>query len=300
MKVFVTGASGYLGGSVAAKLIARGDTVVGLARSSDKAAQLRAIGIEPLLGSLDDGEALSKGVSQTDATINAANADHFVAIRSLIEAMTATGKTLIHTSGTSIVVDDAAGEYASVKVFADDDVFSPLLHRVPRVAIDHMVRIAGVTKGIRTAVVCPSMVYGKGLGLQTESDQIPKLVKKSKALGHGVYIGKGENVWSNVYINDLADLYLAALDNAPSASFFFAENGESSLKKVAEAISHSLGFAGVVESWAASHAFRELGPFARVALASNSRVTARNARRLLQWRPSGPSLADALVSRVAP
>ena len=296
MKIFITGATGYLGGSIATKLIARGHTVLGLVRSPAKAEQLSGMGIIPVMGSLDDVDALKLGASQSDATINAADADHYNAIRALIEILAGTGKTLIHTSGSSIVVDDAGGEFAGDSVFSDDQNFTPMLHRIPRIDIDRMVRSAGINDGIRTCVICPSMVYGKGLGLKSESDQIPKLTQKAKDLGYGVYIGNGANIWSNVFIGDLVDLYLVALDKAPSASFFYAENGEASMKYLAQSISLSLGYDGQVKSWGVDDAYRELGPFARVALATNCRVRAGNARNLLGWEPVGPSVRDALIS----
>jgi nucleoside-diphosphate-sugar epimerase len=97
--------------------------------------------------------------------------------------------------------------------------FRPRL-REARVAIDGFVRTAGVTQGIRAFVICPTMIYGNGSGLHKDSDQIPKLAKKSKERGIGVYIGRGLNRWSNVYINDIVDLYILALEKAPSGSFF--------------------------------------------------------------------------------
>lgn len=295
MKIFITGATGYLGGSIASKLINQGHTVLGLVRSPEKAARLATLGIVPIMGSLDDVDALQLGASQSDATINAANSDHYNAARVLIEVLAGTGKTLIHTSGSSIVVDDACGEYASDIVFSDDRHFRPMLHRVPRIAIDRMVRSAGINDGIRTCVICPAMVYGEGLGLKLESDQLPQLVRKAKEKGYGVYIGNGANIWSNVFIADLVDLYLVALDKAPSASFFYAENGEASMKDVAQAISLSLQYGGKIASWSTEDAYGELGLFARVALATNCRVRAIHARTLLAWKPNGPTLKNYLL-----
>jgi nucleoside-diphosphate-sugar epimerase len=157
-----------------------------------------------------------------------------------------------------------------------------------------MVRTAGVNQGLRAFVISPSTVYGNGLGMKTESEQLPKIVAKSKELGAGVYIGSGKTIWSNVNINDLVDLYLSALDRAPSGAFFYAENGESTFESIARAVSKSLGFEGRTLSWDINEAMSELGGFARIALATNARVRAINARKLLNWRPSGPSLEQAV------
>ena len=295
MKVFITGASGYVGGSVATRLVEQGHDVVGLVRTSEKAAMLEARGIEPLIGTLESAEALEAGALQCDATINAANSDHFFAARVLIDALTGTGKTLIHTSGSSIVCDDAGGKCSTNKIFDDDARFTPRSHRAPRVEIDRMVREAGIRKGIRSSVICPTMIYGRGLGIQPESDQLPKLFAKSRELNAGVYIGKGASTWSNVYIGDVADLYSLVLEKAPSASFYFAENGEATFREIAEAISGSLGFDGRTIAWDYNDAVAELGAFARIALATNARVRSKNAR-LLGWEPKGPSLRDALLA----
>ena len=70
------------------------------------------------------------------------------------------------------------------------------------------------------------MIYGEGLGLSKESDQLPKLIRQSVEKKAGVYIGKGLNRWSNVHIQDLVNLYVLALEKAPSGAMLFAENGE--------------------------------------------------------------------------
>jgi nucleoside-diphosphate-sugar epimerase len=298
MKVFVTGASGYLGGSIAARLLEQGHEVLGLVRSHEKAAILASLGIEPLFGTLDDAELLQGAVARTDATVNAANSDHFFSAQAIVNAMKGTGKTLIHTSGSSIICDDAMGAFAGEVVYEDDTPFTPMPHRYPRVAIDRMVRAAGVADGMRALVICPTLVYGVGLGMEPESDQLPKIVARSTLEGAGIYLGEGRNVWSNVYIGDLAALYALALAAAPSGAFLFAENGEASMRDVAEAVSLALGFGGATRSWNIDDALAELGGFGRVALATNARVRAVHARRLLGWSPTGPALADALKNGV--
>jgi nucleoside-diphosphate-sugar epimerase len=298
MKIFLTGASGYIGGSVANKLLQQGHQVYGLVRSPEKAQLVKQLGISPVLGSLDDGDRLEESARSADAVINAASSDHRPAVEALVKALAESGKTLIHTSGSSIVGDDVRGESEGPNVYADDDYFVPMPIRQARVAIDQFVRIAGVNRGMRAMVICPTTVYGNGRGLQVDSDQIPKLTKKSKEAGAGLYLGKGLNRWSNVYIDDLVDLYVLALEKAPSASFFFAENGEESYQRIAESISRRLGFGGKTESWLADEAIAEYGDWARFALGSNSRVRAVNARRLLGWTPSGPGILEAIENNI--
>ena len=198
MKIFVTGATGYIGGSVAERLIASGHQVVGLVRSVESIALLKDRGIESVLGNLDDQEILTKAAQETDAVIHAASADHASAVVALIGALERSGKTLICTTGSGIVADSAAGEYATSAVLTEDSYFEPVPFRRPRVAMNRLVREAAIDKGIRSIVICPSMIYGKGRGLQPDSDQLPKLIALSKQVGAGVYFGKGLNRYSNV------------------------------------------------------------------------------------------------------
>jgi uncharacterized protein YbjT (DUF2867 family) len=109
MKIFLTGANGFVGGSVAHHLIAQGHSVRGLLRDPQKAGRLQAQGITPVIGSLDDRQLLIDEARQADAVIDAANSGHAGAVDAFIEALRGSGKLLIHTSGSSIIGDDALG-----------------------------------------------------------------------------------------------------------------------------------------------------------------------------------------------
>jgi len=155
------------------------------------------------------------------------------------------------------------------------------------------VREASISKGVRSVVICPTMIYGTGRGLQPDSDQLPKIIALFKQLGAGVYFGKGLNRYSNVYIDDLVDLYLLALEKAPGGSFFFAENGDASFKEIAEMLGRMLGFEGRTVSLSVEAVVRQSGEAGRYGVTSNSRVSAVNARRL-GWSPKAPSLVEYL------
>src|SRR5208337_4707983 len=180
MKVFITGATGYIGGSVTERLISRGYQVIGLVRSKDKVPLLKDRGVEPIVGTLDDSEILTNAAHDADAVIHAASADHPGSVVTLIAALERSGKTLISTTGSGIVADSAVGEYAGSVFHTEDTYFEPVPFRRPRVAINHLVRQAAIDKGIRSVVICPSMIYGKGHGLQPDSDQLPKIIALSK------------------------------------------------------------------------------------------------------------------------
>lgn len=288
IKVFVTGATGYIGGSVAERLVSMGYDVSGLVRTADKAEELGRRNIRPIVGSLDDFGVMTKAAQSADIVINAANADHIGAVITLVTALEHSGKLLIHTSGSSIVADHADGAYG-VDPLTEDDFFEPVPSRRARIDMNRYVRQAAIDKGVRTIVICPSMIYGEGKGVQINSDQIPKLIDIAKHIGAGPYFGAGLNRYSNVYIDDLIDLYILAIEKAPGGSFFFAENGSNSFIEIAKMISNHLGLDGAVMDLTVEHVINDYGEEARLGVASNSMVKSLNAR-LLGWQPHGPSL----------
>lgn len=293
MKIFLTGASGYIGGSIAAALVAAGHIVSGLCRSPEKAKLLKQRRIEPVIGSLSDEKLLFKAAQSADAIVNAADADDPFAAEILLQALEGSGKKLIHTSGSSIVGDSAAGEYSS-RVFHEDIPRPIRFEKTGRVAVDNRV-IEGVTRGVHSIVMCPCMIYGNGTGLHKESIQVPWMISVAKKYQQARYIGKGENIWSTVHIDDLANAYLLALEKAPAGSFFFLENGEASLKAIAEAIHRELNFSDTAQTWAIEEAVQEWGQeAAHFAFSSNSRVRSDKARNLLGWTPSRASVLEWL------
>jgi nucleoside-diphosphate-sugar epimerase len=293
MKIFITGASGYIGGSIAAALTAAGHEVSGLARSPTTAAALAQRGIVPVRGTLDDAEVLAQAARAADVTVNAASADHRAAAEAMLAALAGTGKTFLHTSGSSIVGTRARGELSEA-VFDEDTVLTPSPARVARVAIDAMVRNAR-NKGVRSMVIAPSLIYGRGHGLNPHSIQVPWLIALAKKYGVARHIGPGENRWSNVHIDDLVSLYGLAIDKAPAGAFYFAENGEASMRELCEAISRMLGFGGRTEPMTVEEAAAEWGEGpANDTMGSNSRVRARRARTELGWSPGAPSLIEEI------
>ncbi|MBT2760342.1 NAD-dependent epimerase/dehydratase family protein [Paenibacillus sp. ISL-20] len=200
-------------------------------------------------------------------------------------ALRGTGKSFVYTSGSSVVGDDARGDRLSDQIYDEETPFVPMDLRADRVEISKLVRKAGIDKWIRSIVIVPSMIYGDALGLPAESAQLPQIIRKSREMGAGVHVGQGVNRWSNVHIKDLAQLYLLALKRAPSASYFFAENGEDSFRDIAEVVSAALGYQGKTISWPVEEAIAELGDWARSSIGSNSRIRSVNARNLLGWKP---------------
>jgi nucleoside-diphosphate-sugar epimerase len=291
MKIFITGASGYIGGSVADALMKQGHAVSGLARSDATAAALARLGIAPVAGTLDDAAALARAAGDADVTVNAANADHRGAAEALVKALAGTGKTLVHTSGSSIVGTPARGELVEA-VFDEDTPFTPSPARAARVATDAMIRAA---KGMRPVVIAPTLIYGLGHGLNPNSIQVPWLIKLAKKTGTPKHIGSGENRWANVHIDDLVPLYLLAIEKAPAGAFYFAENGENSMKEMCEAIGRMLGQGGKTQAMSIEEAAAEWGAGAADnTMGSNSRVRAKRARAELGWKPKAQSLIEEI------
>jgi nucleoside-diphosphate-sugar epimerase len=293
MKIFVTGASGYIGGSIATALVSAGHEVLGLSRSADKAALLKQRSIEPVLGSLRDEQILFQAARSADAVINAANADDPFVVEVLLQALEGSGKKLIHTSGSSIVGDRAAGEYSN-RIFHEDIPRPIRFEKIGRVAVDTHV-IESVVRGVHSVVMCPCLIYGYGTGLHAQSIQIPGTIAVAKKHQMARYIGRGENTWSTVHIEDVVSAYMFALEKAPAGSFFFLENGESSFREIAQAIQDELGFEGTAQSWRIEEAIQEWGQEgAHFAFGSNSRIRSQKARSILGWNPQHSSAIDWL------
>jgi nucleoside-diphosphate-sugar epimerase len=147
---------------------------------------------------------------------------------------------------------------------------------------------------VRTAVIAPSLIYGRGGGLNPHSIQVPWLIALARKSGVARHIGSGANRWSNVHIDDVVTLYRAAIDKAPAGAFYFAENGENAMRETCEAVSRMLGFGGRTQSMTVEEAAVEWGEGpANDTMGSNSRVRAKRARAELGWTPAGvPLIAE--------
>jgi nucleoside-diphosphate-sugar epimerase len=293
MRIFLTGANGFIGSAVALALIAAGHRVRGLVRTGAKAKAVAAHGIEPVFGSLDDMAVLQAEARGADAVINAASSDHRGAVQAFIAALSGSGKPFIHSSGSSIVADFAMGE-PSERIFDEATPIEPLPERAERVAIDRLVLAA---PGIRSVVLCNAMIYGDALGPPTQSVQIPALVRQAKASGVVRYIGRGLNRWSNVHIADVAALYVLALAKASAGTFMYVESGEEALGEIASAIAARLGL-GPAQSWSAEEAIAAWGRnLAVLSLGSNSRVRGSAAVKL-GWSPIRRSVTHWIANEM--
>ncbi|WP_440975854.1 NAD-dependent epimerase/dehydratase family protein [Pseudoxanthomonas winnipegensis] len=289
MAIFVTGASGFIGGAVAARLVANGYQVRGLVRDGARAEQLARLGIVPVLGHLDDRDLIVREARAADGAINAADSDHRGAAVALIEGLSGSGKPLLHTSGTGLYVQDTRGE-ASEQTYADDAPLPSEVESGDRASIDRHV-LDAAARGIRSIVLCNSCVYGWGAGLHRESIMVPWLKRQAQEDGVARFIGSGANVWSNVHIDDLVDLYLLALDQAPAGSRYLVENGQSTFADLAQAIADRLGL-GQAQSWSVEEAAAHVDETYAFIFGSHCRVRATRARAELRWQPKVGAMLD--------
>jgi len=293
MKAFVTGVTGYIGGSLAHALVAAGYEVHGLVRNEAYRSKLGRLGIIPVLGSLYDTTIVQQHAKAADLIINAADADNAYVVDDLLAVLKGTGKTLLQVSGASVIGDRAGGAFSDQR-WTEANQPRPRLEKVGRVAIDQALQAASHDK-VRTLVVCPTMVYGEGLGMRKQSIQIPLLEGLARKHGVGIYAGSGRNRTAFVHIDDLVSLCLLMIDKAPAGTFLFAENGEVVMKDLAQALAHRHGFHAPAQSrdmpYLLSRCCYEDPQEAEYGLGSNIRVCADQARKL-GWKPRHHDVLD--------
>jgi nucleoside-diphosphate-sugar epimerase len=289
MKVFLTGATGYVGSAVAIALQAANHEVLGLARSTTAEEKLRSRHIQPIQGDLHNSQSLINGAQQADGVIHVATTNDAEiaaldrqAVETFLSTLEGTGKPFIYTSGTWILGNTGT-------MIADE--MSPL-NPTPLIAwraeIEPLV-LAAKKRNIRTVVIRPALVYGHGGGL------VAMLVQSGLQQGVVQFVGNGQNRWTLIHVEDLARCYAAALDLAPSGSLFIAADDHQvfSLRAIAEAASHAAGVPGQTRSWALTDAQQNMGAFAD-ALVLDQRMSSEKARQVLNWQPQAPSLFDEL------
>ncbi|UST96177.1 MULTISPECIES: NAD-dependent epimerase/dehydratase family protein [Pseudomonas] len=290
MNVFVTGAAGFIGGSIATGLVEAGHNVTGLVRSAEQADELKAMGMNAVIGTLDDSQLLAQQARAADAVINAASSDHRGAVEALLDALRGSNKVFLHTSGSSIV-GDASGGKSSDDIYYEDNLPEPTVDKADRVAIDNLV-LAAAQDGVNSAVICNTLIYGHSLGVNRDSVQLPRLLKQARKSGVVRHVGTGQNIWSNVHIEDVVALYLLALTRNVPGTFYFVESGEASFIDMTTAMAEALDL-GKPQDWPLPDAEAEWGyEMANYGLGSNSRVRGKHARELLGWTPKRTSVVE--------
>lgn len=283
MKVFVTGASGYIGSVVSEKLRDFGHQVTALARSEASARKLEAAGVQPVRGDLRDTSTVLRAAREADASIHFAQ--EYTAegpaldrrlVDTVLEEFRLTGRPFLYTSGIWVLGNTGGRE-------ADESwPVNPTPLVAWRPAHEQLVREA---QGPRGVVIRPAMVYGRGGGV------VGGFQRQGRE-GIVRYVGSGENRWPFVHVEDLAGLYVLALQ-APAGSLYFASAGPSiAVKDVALAAAAPTG--ARVESIPIEEARRTMGPMAD-ALCLDQLISSRKAMEELGWTPTSKSVGEELA-----
>jgi nucleoside-diphosphate-sugar epimerase len=296
MKIFITGAAGFIGGSIATALVKQGHQVTGLVRNAEQEAEMLSLGITPITGTLDDSGLLCEQARQADAVINAASSDHRGAVEALIAGLQGSDKVFLHTSGSSIVGDASGGKGSDV-IYYEGQLPEPTVDKAARVAIDNLV-LDAAKRGVRSAVICNTLIYGHSLGVKRDSVQLPRLLKQAQKNGVVRHVGSGQNIWSNVHIEDVVALYSLALAKNPAGTFYFVESGEAAFADMSNAIAKALNLCPA-QDWPLKDAEAEWGyEMANYGLGSNSRVRGKNARELLGWVPKRTDVTEWILNEM--
>jgi nucleoside-diphosphate-sugar epimerase len=292
MRVFVTGASGYIGGAIVAELVARGHHVAGLARSDAAAAAVHGLGAKVVHGSLDALDVVELATRDHDALVLAAGitSPDDVARESkiidMLERLPSGMHAVAYTSGAWVYGDRGDA------VVDEDAPLAPL----PLVAwrVGHEQRILGLAQhGVRPIVIRPTVVYGDGGGM------VGNLIRQGAA-GPVRVVADGHNRWSFVRVDALAELYVAALEQPRAQGVYNGVRGAAvPYVEVARAASRAGGGDGSVEHLTIEAARRVMGPFAD-ALALDLQVASPRAERELGWAPHRPTVLEELANTVVP
>lgn len=284
MRVFVTGATGWVGSALTRDLIEAGHRVVGLVRSEDKTRALLAMGAEPLFGSLGDIDILKTGARGADGVIHTAfgvglgqPAAFAASAQEDRQAIEAFGE-VFQGSDRPILVTGGIGVMPHGRAFTEETPPPPAPPAFPRES--EQTALALADRGLRaTTVRLPRSVHGAG---ETHGF-IPRLMALARRTGVAGYIGDGQNLWPSVHRLDAARVYRLALERgAEGGPFHAVAEAGIPFRQIAEAIARRLDVP--LKSIPADNAAEHFGPMA-TPVGGNGPVSSDRTRALLGWEP---------------
>jgi nucleoside-diphosphate-sugar epimerase len=296
VKILIIGATGYIGNVVAEKLVDQGHSVIGMARSKESAMNLSKQGIEPLLATLDEPKGFLPIVANVDAVIYAAygyeNSESAAKelasgkshITDMLKTLYGSGKTFIFTSGSGVFPDTGDIVYIEETAFTPIDLPLNIARRNLELEVEEAAK-----HNVRSIVLRPPTAYGRG-----GSFIVPRyLLDHALKTGDSIYIkGTENNKWSAVHVDDLADLYVLALNYAKAGSVYNtgSESGITTLS-IAEAISRAAGLGGKVKSLSMQQGRDLFGHWAEW-WALNNQCSGEKAKVELGWKPHRISMLE--------
>lgn len=292
MRIFVTGGSGYIGREVVAELLRRGHHVAALARSDASAATLRTLGAQAVHGSMDALDVIELAIREHDATIHLASPmppTGFEAELKMLDVLARVAPNdhaFVYTSGSWVYGDRGDA------VVDEEAPVNPIDLVKWRPAHEQRA-LAAQAHGVRVVVIRPTVVYGGGGGI------VGRLLASAKP-GPVKVVGNGNNRWSTVRVDALAELYAAAVEQ-PAAHGIYNASAAAPVPyvEIARAASRAGGGDGAIEHLTFENAQAVMGPFAQ-ALTLDLQVSSEKARRELGWNPHRPTVLEELANTVVP
>lgn len=286
MKVFLTGATGLIGSAILSRLVAGDHEVVALVRSEENAAKVKAAGAASTVGDLAEPDSYRAALTAADAVVHAGATrdatkrtvdDTFVT--TAIDALDGTGKAFLYTSGV--------WDYGSNTNLNEEAAYAPVPMVAWRPAITERVRHRN---GVRGVVIAPGMVHGHGRGLHN----VLAGARTDGAAPALRVVGSGQQHWAMVHVDDLAELYLLALQSAPAGTTFIGAPGDNpTAYEICQALSRAAGLDGRVATESDQDSLDRIGPIA-AALLLDQQADGARARQQLGWNPSQPTLLDSI------
>ena len=284
MRVFVTGASGFIGSAVVEELLAAGHQVVGLARSDASAKLLESLGVEVLRGSLDDLGSLKHGAANSDGVIHCAFVHNFSDYAGSVKkdqlAIQTIGAALEGTNRPFVISSGLLG--ASINRLSTEQ--DQMNHEISPRGLAEEITISFSSKGVRSSVIrLPTSVHGRG-----DHGFIPMLISIAREKGVSAYIGDGLNRFPSVHCLDVAQLYRLVLERGRAGAKYHgvAEEGIP-FREIAEVIGKHLNVP--VVSKPIEEAIDHFGWFGRFAL-FDSPASSKHTQQEFSWKPTHDSL----------